>query len=83
VTVPAFTRNLYSGFLGEDVRALQNFLTAQDKGPEAKKLAKNGSSGYFGVLTQKALAEYQVSVGITPASGYFGPKTRVQVNSLK
>jgi peptidoglycan hydrolase-like protein with peptidoglycan-binding domain len=42
--------------------------------------AGNGSLGnettYFGVATQRALIAFQKSKGITPANGYFGPKTR-------
>jgi peptidoglycan hydrolase-like protein with peptidoglycan-binding domain len=34
------------------------------------------SMGYFGPLTQSALAAYQAANGIAPAVGYFGPITR-------
>lgn len=37
------------------------------------------SKGYFGALTQSALAKYQAAMGITPASGYFGPATKASV----
>lgn len=58
---------------------LQNFLISQNTGSSAKALAKTGATAYFGPLTQKALVEYQSSVGITPASGYFGNITRAQI----
>ena len=33
----------------------------------------------FGNLTKAALAEWQSAMGITPASGYFGAKTRAKI----
>lgn len=63
----------------DSVYFLQNFLISQNTGPSAKALAKAGATAYFGPLTQKALAEYQSSVGIIPASGYFGSITRAQI----
>ena len=33
-------------------------------------------TGYFGSLTQRALAKWQADNGVTPAVGYFGPITR-------
>ncbi len=77
-----YTRDLDIGDVGDDVRALQNFLITQNKGPQAQALAVVGATGFFGPLTQVALAEYQASVGITPAVGFFGPVTRAFVNSL-
>ncbi|GMU74233.1 MAG: hypothetical protein AMXMBFR44_4300 [Candidatus Campbellbacteria bacterium] len=64
---------------GPLVLALQGFLIAKEVGPAAEALADVGATGYFGPLTQRALAEYQVSVGISPASGYFGPITRAYI----
>ena len=61
---------------GADVRALQQYLIDQNTGAAAQALAQNGASGHFGALTQAALIEFQVEKGISPASGYFGPKTR-------
>lgn len=71
-----FTRDLTLESTGDDVRCLQHFLIQQNKGPKAQALAANGATGYFGPLTQAALAEYQASVGIAPAAGYFGVVTR-------
>ena len=75
----SFTRDLDIGAVGADVTALQNFLITEYKGPKAAQLATLGASGVFGQTTQAALAEYQGVVGIVPASGYFGPKTRALV----
>ncbi|GIW68474.1 MAG: hypothetical protein KatS3mg099_422 [Candidatus Parcubacteria bacterium] len=68
--------DLEVGDVGEAVRLLQKFLISQDAGPAARELARAGATGYFGLLTQRALAEYQRQAGISPASGYFGPITR-------
>lgn len=77
-----YTRDLELGMKGDDVRILQTFLIGQNKGPRAQALAQVGATGYFGPLTQAALAEYQAAVGITPAVGYFGSRTRAHVGNL-
>lgn len=76
------TKHLSLGSRGNDVSALQLFLILKKIGPEAEKLSSVGTTGYFGTLTKKALAEFQKSVGITPAVGYFGPKTLGYINTL-
>ncbi len=81
-TPGGYTRDLDLNSEGSDVTALQLFLIAQNKGPQAQALAAVGATGFFGPLTQAALAEYQASVGITPAVGFFGPVTRAYINGL-
>lgn len=84
VTSPAstgvFVRDLDVGSVGEDVRALQRYLNANGytiayQGP--------GSIGnetlMFGYATQYALARFQKDRGLSPAVGYFGPKTRAVI----
>ncbi|TSA44032.1 peptidoglycan-binding protein [bacterium] len=78
----SFTRDLDFGAKGEDVRALQNFLIKRATGFAGRHLSDIGASGYFGQLTRAALAEFQAMQGITPAVGYFGPKTRDVINNL-
>ncbi len=77
-----YTRDLEIGMKGEDVRKLQKFLNAN--GYLITNIG-DGSPGYetlyFGSLTQKALITYQKAKGISPAAGYFGPKTRAYVAS--
>lgn len=73
--VKAITVGLVKGSRGNNVNILQQFLISQNKGPAAQALARNGSTIYFGQLTVAALAEFQASVGISPA-GSFGPVTR-------
>lgn len=73
----SFKRNLTAGAVGDDVQALQAWLNAHGFSVAGSGA---GSSGHetikFGSLTKKALAKWQASVGISPAVGYFGPKTR-------
>lgn len=78
-----FTRDLQLGTTGNDVKSFQQFLNSHgypvtNSGP--------GSSGEettkFGSLTRAALIKFQKANDITPAAGYFGPKTRALVNSM-
>ncbi|MFA5386215.1 MAG: hypothetical protein WC297_00845 [Candidatus Paceibacterota bacterium] len=77
-----FSKDLELGSVGDDVRVLQNFLISSGVGPKARVLEAHGTTRYFGPLTQAALIEYQQSVNISPAIGYFGPITRNYINSL-
>ncbi len=77
-----FMRNLSFGMTGNDVRDLQNLLITHASGPAAAKLKAHGTTETFGILTYNALVEFQKKVGVIPASGYFGPKTRAYVNGL-
>jgi peptidoglycan hydrolase-like protein with peptidoglycan-binding domain len=69
------------GSTGAAVVALQNYLIQAARGPAAVRLATAGATGTFGAMTKAALVEFQQSVGITPASGYYGPLTRSYVES--
>lgn len=78
----AWNRDLTVGAQGEDVRGLQVFLnthgyTIASSGPGSK----GSETAFFGGLTRAALVKYQQAKGITPAVGYFGPKTRAAVNA--
>ncbi len=76
----AFARDLDIGAAGEDVRALQVFLNTHSAIIATSGAGSPGNeTAYFGALTQKALARYQAANGITPAAGYFGPKTRAAI----
>lgn len=70
-----FTRSLTLGSTGADVVALQTYL--ETKGYLV--IPTGVSKGYFGALTQSALAKYQAAMGIAPAAGYFGPITTAKV----
>lgn len=78
-----FTRDLEVGAEGADVQQLQVFLnthgfviTASGSGSVGNETTR------FGGLTKKALAKFQAANGIKPASGYFGPKTRLIINGM-
>jgi parallel beta-helix repeat protein len=79
-----FTRNLTIGSKGSDVETLQHYLNTRGF-PVNSTPTYAGSLGYetqyFGKATQTALAEFQKSVGISPAVGFFGPITRAYVNA--
>lgn len=77
----ANSRDLFLGSVGEDVRLLQVFLNGH--GFPVSALPNPGSAGHettlFGSLTRAALSRFQLSRGISPAAGYFGPLTRAAV----
>lgn len=77
--VKSVSVNLTLGNRGDSVSKLQAFLIEQNKGVKARSLANTGATGYFGLLTRSALAEFQASVGILPNSGYFGSITRAYI----
>ena len=64
------------GSSGVAVVALQRYLIQASSGAATARLAAAGATGNFGVITKAALVEYQVAVGISPPSGYYGPVTR-------
>lgn len=64
--------DLTIGSTGASVVDLQNMLVAEGY----LVMPAGVSMGYFGSLTQSALASYQAAMGISPAVGYFGPVTR-------
>ena len=69
----AIARNLTVGMKGQDVKDLQNFLNS--KGYNVGK-----ADGSFGPRTRSGLAKFQSANRISPAVGFFGPKTRAVVN---
>lgn len=73
--------NFAQGNSGTGVTILQQFLISQNKGSAAQALGAVGATGYFGVLTRAALAEFQSNTGISPALGNFGPITRSYVSA--
>jgi peptidoglycan hydrolase-like protein with peptidoglycan-binding domain len=61
------------------IKKIQQFLNSNGYSIETKA-GEPGSSGYetdyFGEKTKQALIRFQKDKGITPAQGYFGPKTK-------
>lgn len=72
-----FTRSLTLGARGDDVTCLQNYL----KGT-GHFTYSGGATGYFGGVTQSAVAAWQASNGVSPAAGYFGPLSQAKYNSV-
>lgn len=78
-----FSRNLEVGSTGAEVKALQVYLNTH-----GYTVASSGAAGSpgnettrFGAATRAALIKLQKAAGITPAAGYFGPKTRAYINA--
>jgi Putative peptidoglycan binding domain len=72
-----FTSDLTVGSTGAQVSSLQQLLISK-----GYLTAVSAPTGYFGALTQAALAKFQAANGISPAAGYFGPITRAFVNAM-
>ncbi len=72
-----FTRDLTVGSTGADVVELQTAMVGLGK----LVMPVGVPMGYFGNLTQAAVANWQASVGISPAAGYFGPISRGYVSA--
>src|SRR3989338_4787062 len=66
-------RNLSQGTQGDDVRGLQEFLSAEGY------LSAN-ATGYFGPMTAQAVAKWQASQGVS-AVGSFGPMSRERIKA--
>ena len=76
----AFARNLELGMSGADVKALQQWLNANGyRVAESGPGSPGNETSRFGNATRSALIKFQKANGITPAAGYFGPKTRAAV----
>jgi peptidoglycan hydrolase-like protein with peptidoglycan-binding domain len=69
------TVDLELGSKGEDVKKLQTFLISKGY------VLSAGVTGYFGPQTKAALIQFQKDAGITPASGYYGGRTRAKANA--
>lgn len=76
----SFMHDLKAGKTGSEVKALQVYLNAHgytvaSSGPGSP----DNETMTFGAATKAALIRLQKAVGITPASGYFGKKTRAYI----
>lgn len=69
--------SLTIGSTGSEVVELQQMLVAKGY----LVMPAGVSYGYFGGLTQSAVAKLQVAYAISPAAGYYGPVTAAKVNS--
>ncbi len=72
-----FSTDLSFGSTHADVSALQDMLIAGGY----LQMPAGVSKGYFGALTKAAVMKWQMSKGITPAVGFFGPISRAAASS--
>ncbi len=68
-----WTGSLTLGSKGADVTALQDYLKTTGHFTFA-----GGATGFFGSITQAAVAAWQAANGVSPAAGYFGPISQVK-----
>ncbi len=87
LTIDTLTSNSQRGFgintQGSDVKLLQQILNTQGftvskKGPGSR----GNETDRFGPATKQALIKMQIKNKIFPATGYFGPKTKLFIKSL-
>jgi hypothetical protein len=76
LALAALDTNLGYGSSGSQVIALQQFLVSQGF------LSSDYISGNYYNATLSAVRNFQISQGISPANGYFGPLTRAQANAV-
>lgn len=69
--------SLTLGSTGPDVTTLQNFLTGT-----GHFTFTGGATGYFGPITQAAVAAWQAANGVAPAVGYWGPISQAKYNTM-
>lgn len=82
VTV-VFTRDLFFGLNGEDVRMLQRVLNANGYAVAATGGGSPGQeTAYFGPATLAAVIRFQLARNIAPPAGRVGPLTRAALSSL-
>lgn len=72
-----FTRDLTLEVSGDDVVCLQDYLTGT-----GHFTFSGGSTGYFGPITQSAVAAWQAANNVNPPAGYFGPISMAKYSSL-
>lgn len=75
-----FTRNLYLGMKGDDVKELQKFLNAHGYIVAASGAGSIGNETlYYGYATRAAVMKFQSANGISPV-GYVGALTKAALN---
>jgi len=78
-----FTRDLTVGSVGEDVRALQQFLNSRGFTVATTGAGSPGNeTTFFCFWTQSALARFQSANNIFPANGFFDSVTRGRIMAL-
>lgn len=79
----AFTRDLSEGVSGSDVQCLQKYLNSAGHQVSASGAGSAGNeTTFFGGKTKAAVASWQAANAVSPAAGYFGPKSRAKYDAL-
>lgn len=84
-TTCTFTRALYPGVTGTDVKCLQQYLNGTTFKVAVSGVGSAGyESEYYGSKTQAAVAAWQAGNGVACGSycGYFGPISQVKYTAL-
>ena len=78
-----FTRTLYRGVHGEDVKCLQIYLNNNGfKISDAGVGSPGNENDYYGGLTEEAVLKWQRASNIKGANGNFGPGSREKYFAL-
>src|SRR3989338_1105258 len=78
-----FTTSATVGSTGSEVMEIQQFLNGHGAQVAASGAGSPGNeTAYFGALTRAAVTKFQVTNGISPTAGYWGPLTRAKANQL-
>jgi len=80
-----FTRNLYPGMSGADIKCLQQYLNANGHTVATSGAGSPGNeTEYFGSRTQGGVQKWQDANGVAYGNygGYFGPKSIAKYNTL-
>jgi peptidoglycan hydrolase-like protein with peptidoglycan-binding domain/phosphodiesterase/alkaline phosphatase D-like protein len=72
----ALTSDLKQGDTNPSVGDLQEFLAYEGSYEEGT------ITNYYGPLTKESVADFQKKFGVTPVSGYVGPKTRHTIQTV-
>jgi spore germination protein YaaH len=76
-------RDLVMNMTGEDVKQLQTLLNTLGFKVSSQGAGSPGNeTNFFGPATRDALIRFQKKHNVTPAAGYYGPKTQLLMQSL-
>jgi hypothetical protein len=80
----SISRNLSWKMKGEDVRILQQYLNTHGYPIAPTGVGSLGhETTYFGLATKAALIKFQIAHKILPATGTYGPKSKVYVRTTQ
>lgn len=81
--VCSFGQDLYASVKSSEVRCLQRFLNASGFPVASEGAGSVGNeTDYYGLRTMKAVTQWQKMMGVSPAQGFFGPRSRAAYRVL-